>query len=205
MGRWLGVFGSAEFKAFAAVWAVQFITFWFAANSGPNPYVVQLGGAAAGSTPAKPNPSEIPPVGQNSLGGLITIATHPALLHYTLEIFLTNLSVMLLLAIPFFGFAYGEYVAFKLGAVVDYYVNNPAMNGAHLSALVVTGSLLTQPFYYCEMFGFALACSAGLLAGVTLFRPARRRIVWLLSSLAVSALLLFVGAFLEASLILHYA
>lgn len=132
------------------------------------------------------------------------MATHPVLLHYALQIFLTNLGVMLISSIPLIGFVYGEYVAFKLGATVNYYVNDPGLNTGHLSALVVIGALLTQPFYYLETFGFALGCSAGLLGGVTLFRPARRRLVWFFSAIAISTVLLFVAALLEATLILHF-
>lgn len=198
--------GSAELRAFVAVWAAQFVVYWFAANfGGANPTIAGLGGEALKSTPKQPDASQIPPVSPNSVGGVVTVATHPLLFHYALQIFFTNLTIMLILAIPFFGFLYGEYVALKLGAVVDYYVNNPALNSGHLSALVVTGALLTQPFYYLETFGFALACSAGLLGGLTLFRPARRRVLWLLLAVALSALMLFVAALLEASLILHYA
>jgi len=202
MGRGLlGVVLSPEAKTFVFVWALQYVVFWFAANFGSaSPVIQQLGASASKSTVPTPTSTSIPPVSQNSVGGFVTIATHPLLLNYTLKIFVTNLTVMLLLSIPFFGLVYGEYIAFKLGALVSFF-------GTHsqLSALTLTGALLMQPFYYLEIFGFALSCSAGTLCGVTLFRPARRRIIWFFGALAVSALLLFLSAFFEASFTLHYA
>lgn len=209
----ISIVRSRELLTFVFVWAVQYIVFWVVANMGPNPVIDGLGSTSLSRNTVKPPPStSVPSVGQNSLGGIVTIATHPTLLHYTLEIFSTNVLIMLLVSIPFFGLAYGEYIFFKLGAVVNSFsVSNPELslelfgvyNSKHLS-LFLSGLLLTQPFFYLETLSYALACSAGLLGGVTLFRPPRRRVLWYLIAVGVSALMLLLAAFLEASFVLHY-
>jgi hypothetical protein len=209
----ISIVRSRELSAFVFVWALQYIVFWVVANMGPNPFIDGLGSATLISNTVKPPPpTSVPSVGQNSLGGIVTIATHPSLLHYTLEIFSTNVLIMLLVSIPFFGLAYGEYIFLKIGAVVNSYsASNTELSlelfgvydPKHLS-LFLSGLLLTQPFFYLETLSYALACSAGLLGGVTLFRPRRRRVLWYLTAVGVSALMLLLAAFLEASFVLHY-
>ncbi|MEM0119884.1 MAG: hypothetical protein QW453_02735 [Thermoprotei archaeon] len=203
--RWLMlVIGSIEFKAFVFVWALQYIAFWFVANAPPIHPIESLGGSVLSNQTVTPPPTSIPSGGQNGLGGIITIATHPTLLHYTLEIFKTNFIIMVLVSIPFFGLAYGEYIMIKIGAAVNYASSYISVGSHTLSPLVLSGLLLTSPFYYLEVFAYALACSAGLLGGVTLFRPSRRRVLWYIVAICVSTLMLVVGAFLEASFVLRY-
>jgi hypothetical protein len=202
-------FGSPEFLGFVAVWALQYIGFWVTANLVPLSMVYGLGYTGSKQVVHPPPVTQVPPVGApNSPGAIVTVATHPILLHFVLTIFTTNLVVMLLESIPFFGLVFGEYIMVKVGATVNYIAwSTHIYSGSStytLTPLALSGALLGQPFYYLETFAYAASCSAGLLGGVTLFRPTRRRLAWYLGAIGLSAALLFVAALLEATFILHF-
>jgi hypothetical protein len=193
------VFGSVELKTFVAIYAIQYITFWFFAN-------VQMPGqnSLTHSTVPPPPPSSLPPhMPSNTYQAVGVILTNSVLRQYVLRIFETNTVIMLLETIPFFGAVYGEYIMVKLGLVVNYAaISWNASHSLQITSLLLSGLLLSNPFFFLETAGLALGCSAGLACVPTRFKPLRRRLGWILAAAALSAVLLFLAAVLEASLIL---
>jgi len=156
------------------------------------------------NTVTPPPPSSLPPnIPSNTYQAVGVILTNGVLMHYVLRIFETNTIIMLLETIPVLGTVYGEYIMLKLGLVVNYAaVNWNATHSLQITSLLLSGLLLSNPFFFLETAGLALGCSAGFTCIITGFKPLKRRLGWVLVAVASSTILLFVAAVLEASLIL---
>ncbi|MEM3857145.1 MAG: hypothetical protein QXI37_01400, partial [Thermoprotei archaeon] len=117
-------------------------------------------------------------------------------LGYVLSLFYANLIVMAISMVPIAGVAFTVYIEAKLGFYENYIVRN------HFPSLLFTGYQIMQPSFWLEMSGFALASSATAFAVLSWSSPTKLRLAWVAIGAAVSVLLLFAAALLEAQTIL---
>ncbi len=197
--------GSTPFIISVTIFLLQFITIWFFANLSLPGWLVSLGGTTIYHTTSA-HPAPTLPVGtipKGTLPGTQAVLTHPSALSYAVYgIFLPNLTVMLVEALPGFGLAFGIYVAMKTGLVVNYESSRLALSSANL---LITGALVTHAFFWLEILGFAIGSSIGTYALIDGFRHKLKVMTWTGLGLLLSALVLFVAAVLEASFILAYS
>lgn len=184
---------------FGMVLCVLFIVYWTAAELPlPTAVVVKTGVSSATHT-VKPPQGGFPQAGAppgNTAASFLYVLGHPVVLNYAMKIYYSSLEIMLISALPLLGSAFAVYIEAKLGLYVNY------VAGAHLPHLLLIGYLVTQPSFWLELAGFALASSSTLRLVGDRSHPLRERLIWIPLALGLSCTMLFVAAVLETGAIL---
>jgi hypothetical protein len=125
------------------------------------------------------------------------------LAHRTAAIFLNNFEICLLMFVPFVGIAIGSIVLFQTGSVLAAVtITESASRGLNLPPILVFALLFILPFTWLEFISYSTALSESFwLIRRGIQGEWKREIKNLGKLLLITAVLLAIGAFIEALLL----